>query len=70
MKVLSLLGLLMSTTFMVVAQEGFVMVEGITKEKISFESHSNLITIPVKINEVDFNFIPDMGATKTIVFCL
>jgi hypothetical protein len=51
-------------------QEGFVLEPGIDKEKISFESYSNLIIIPVKVNDVDFNFILDTGATKTIIFNL
>jgi hypothetical protein len=52
------------------AQEGFVLELGFDKEKISFESYSNLIIVPVKVNDVDFNFILDTGATKTIIFNL
>jgi hypothetical protein len=52
------------------AQEGFVLESGFDKEKISFESYSNLIIVPVKVNDVDFNFILDTGATKTIIFNL
>ncbi|WP_213521504.1 aspartyl protease family protein [Nonlabens sp.] len=52
------------------AQEGFLLAPGIEQEKISFESYSNLIIVPVKVNDVDFNFILDTGATKTIIFNL
>lgn len=52
------------------SQEGFVFKEGVTKEKIAFREHSNLIVIPVKINNVEFNFILDTGANKTIIFNL
>lgn len=52
------------------AQEGFVFKEGYKEEKIPFEQHSNLIVIPIKINDVDFNFYLDTGSTRTVIFNL
>ena len=68
----SLLFLIVSIVILlqVDAQEGFILESGFDKEKISFESYSNLIIVPVKVNDVDFNFILDTGATKTIIFNL
>ncbi|MEN8817440.1 MAG: aspartyl protease family protein [Nonlabens sp.] len=53
-----------------IAQEGFIFKEGYTEEKISFEQHSNLIVVPVKINDVDFNFYLDTGSSRTVIFNL
>jgi hypothetical protein len=52
------------------AQGGYVFENEIRQEKIFFESHSNLIILPVKVNDVALNFILDTGATKTIIFNL
>lgn len=52
------------------AQGGYVFENEIQKEKIFFESHSNLMIVPVLVNDVALNFILDTGATKTIIFNL
>ncbi len=52
------------------AQEGFVFKEGFNEERIAFEQHSNLIVIPVKINDVDLNFYLDTGSTRNVIFNL
>lgn len=52
------------------AQNGFVLKKGIEKEKISFDQFSNLIVLPVTVNDVSFNFILDTGAARTIIFNL
>ena len=54
----------------VTAQEGFVFNKGIKKDKISFDQYSNLIVLPVKVNDVEFNFMLDTGAARTIIFNL
>lgn len=57
-------------SFSGLAQEGFVFKEGYDEEKIPFEQHSNLIVLPVVINDVNFNFILDTGSTRTVIFNL
>jgi hypothetical protein len=47
-----------------------VILNGVEKEKISFEFINNLIIIPVTINNTPLNFIFDTGAAKTIIFSL
>ncbi|WP_298951195.1 aspartyl protease family protein [uncultured Nonlabens sp.] len=52
------------------AQEGFVFNKGINKDKIAFDQYSNLIVLPVTVNDVEFNFMLDTGAARTIIFNL
>jgi hypothetical protein len=52
------------------AQEGFVVDSDVDDEKNSFEMHSNLIIVPVKVNDLNFNFILDTGVTQIIIFSL
>lgn len=50
------------------AQEGFVSDSDVVEEKISFELLSNLIIVPVKVTDLDLNFILATVVTKTIIF--
>lgn len=52
------------------AQEnsGFVLNNDVKKEIIPFELASNLIIVPVQVNDVLLNFIVDTGSTRTVVF--
>ena len=70
MKSITLLFTLLFILQTVNGQEGFVFKEGYDKERIAFEEHSNLIVLPVKVNNVEFNFILDTGANKNIIFNL
>jgi hypothetical protein len=47
-----------------------VLDSDVVEEKTPFELLSNLIIVPVKVNDLDLNFILDTGATKTIIFSL
>jgi hypothetical protein len=40
----------------------------VVEEKISFELLSNLIIVPVKVTDLDLNFILATVVTKTIIF--
>ena len=52
-----------------VAQDNFFLKNDVS-EKIHFEFTSNLIIIPVEINEVTLSFILDTGVSKPILFNL
>ena len=70
MKKLFLLIFLFSLSFLCFGQGQMFMKNGVNKVKIPFEYHQKLIIIPVKINNVELNFILDTGASKTVVFSL
>lgn len=70
MKSILLLLSIICVSFFALGQEGFVFKEDYVEEKIPFELHSNLIVLPLKINDVDFNFYLDTGSTRTVIFNL
>ena len=52
------------------AQEGFLLPEGVEKDKISFQLINNLVVIPVEVNGVTLAFLLDTGVSSTIMFSL
>jgi hypothetical protein len=54
---------------LIIGQNNFIL-KNDASEKIDFELISNLIIIPLEVNDVTLNFILDTGVGKTIIFNL
>src|SRR5258705_10029107 len=62
--------LLLLTIMPVFGQDGFIFDKGIEKVTVPFVLINNLIFIPIKVNEVELNFLLDTGVEETILFSL
>ncbi|MES2543565.1 MAG: aspartyl protease family protein [Bacteroidota bacterium] len=54
----------------IVAQEGFQFKDNKKKVTIRFKFINNLVFIPIKVNDVELNFLLDTGVDETILFSL
>ena len=54
----------------VFAQDGFQFEKGVHKIVIPFKFINNLIFIPLKVNQVELNFLLDSGVEETILFSM
>jgi hypothetical protein len=54
----------------VFGQDGFQFEKGVRKVVIPFKLINNLIFIPIKVNQVELNFLLDSGVEETILFSM
>lgn len=52
------------------SQDGFILPDGVDKDKISFKLVNNLVVIPVEVNGTKLTFLLDTGVSSTIMFSL